>query len=125
MPLVGADRFVMAASGFLGAVSKCVILLSFAAWHRESYWSGCIKVVVVSSQQVFLIPFKKCFRIFFLRFWGRDPVLELQFLLPFTAFYMAVCNSVFVDHLVLAASKSRESYWAGCIEVALLSCQQF
>ena len=38
---------VMAASRLLGAAAACVILLSFRAGHRKSYWSGCIKVAVV------------------------------------------------------------------------------
>ena len=41
---VSADLTVMAASRLLGA---CVILLYFAAGHRKSYWSGCIKVAIV------------------------------------------------------------------------------
>ena len=42
-----ADRIVMAASTLLGATAACVILLSFAAGHRKSYWSGCIKAAIV------------------------------------------------------------------------------
>ena len=49
---VSADLTVMAASSLLGA---CVILLYFAAGHRKSYWSGCIKVAVVICQQIFSI----------------------------------------------------------------------
>ena len=41
-----ADRSVMAASRLLGGAAACVILLSFAAESRESYWSSCIKVVI-------------------------------------------------------------------------------
>ena len=50
-----ADRTVMAASRLLGAAAACVILLSFAAGHRKSYWSGCIKVAIVICQQIFSI----------------------------------------------------------------------
>ena len=38
---VSADRIVMAASRLLRAVAAFVILLSFAARLRKSYWSGC------------------------------------------------------------------------------------
>ena len=40
---VSADRIVMAASRLLRAVAALVILLSFAAGSRKSYWSGCMK----------------------------------------------------------------------------------
>ena len=46
---VFADRIGMAASGLLGAAAACVILLSFAAEDRKSYWSGCIKAATVIS----------------------------------------------------------------------------
>ena len=35
---VSADRIVVAASRLLGAAAACVILLSFAAEDRKSYW---------------------------------------------------------------------------------------
>ena len=86
---VSADRIVVAASRLLGAAAACVILLSFAAEHRKSYWSGCIQAAIVICQQIFAIlalvnfpfkiPFKKCFKIVFFLLWRRDPVLELQF----------------------------------------------
>ena len=50
-----ADRIVVAASKLLGAAVACVILLSFAAGPRESYWSVCIKVAIVICQQIFSI----------------------------------------------------------------------
>ena len=88
---VSADRIVVAASRLLGAAAAFVILLSFAAEDRKSYWNGCIKAAKVICQQIFSIlaltifpfkiPFKKCFKIVFLSLWRRDPVLELQFLL--------------------------------------------
>ena len=40
---VSADRIVMAASRLLRAVAAFVLLLSFAAGLRKSYWSGCMK----------------------------------------------------------------------------------
>jgi len=83
-------RSVMAASKLLGAAAACVILLSFAAGHRKSYWSGCIKAAIIVCEQIFPIlaleiflvkfPFKSASKYFF-SLWHRDPVLELQFLL--------------------------------------------
>ena len=52
---VSADRIVVAASRLLGAAAACVILLSFAAEHRKSYWSGCIQAAIVICQQIFAI----------------------------------------------------------------------
>ena len=86
---VSADRIVMAASRLLPALAAFVILLSFAAGSRKSYWSGCMKAATVICQQIFSILalvifllkifFKKCFKIVFFSLWRRDPVLELQF----------------------------------------------
>ena len=50
---VSADRIVMAASRLLGAAAARVILLSFAAGHPESYWSGCIKAAIVICHENF------------------------------------------------------------------------
>ena len=44
----------MAASRLLGAAAACVILLSFAAESRKSYWGGCIQAAIVIWQQIFL-----------------------------------------------------------------------
>ena len=70
---VSADRIVMAASRLLRAVAAFVILLSFAARLRKSYWSGCMKAATVDLLADFLHfgasdfpsknPFKKCFKI--------------------------------------------------------------
>ena len=43
---------------FVGAAAACVILWSFAAGHRGSYWSGCIQVARVICQRTF--PFWRC-----------------------------------------------------------------
>ena len=46
----------MAASRLLRAVAALVILLSFAAGSRKSYWSGCMKAATaVICQQIFFI----------------------------------------------------------------------
>ena len=52
---VSADCIVVAASRLLGTAAACVILLSFAAEDRKSYWSGCIKAATVICQQIFSI----------------------------------------------------------------------
>ena len=93
LPLV-----VLAVSKLLGAAA-CGILLSVAAGHSKSYWSGCIKAAIVVCQQIFLkfgvcdFPCYICLnsvldasKLFF-SLWRRDSVLELQFLLP-------LCTSV-------------------------------
>ena len=50
-----SDRIGMAASRLLGAAAACVILLSFAAENRKSYWSGCIQAARLICQQIFAI----------------------------------------------------------------------
>ena len=83
----------MAASRLLGAAAACVILLSFAAGHRTSGWSGCqgsdsdshllAEFLNFGTGDFPLkIPCKKCFKIIFFFVLCRDPVLELQFLTP-------------------------------------------
>ena len=52
---VAADRIVVAASRLLCAAAACVILLSFAAEHRKSYWGGCIQAAIAICQHIFLI----------------------------------------------------------------------
>ena len=89
---VSADRIVMAASRLLRAVAAFVILLSFAAGSRKSYWSGCMKAATVICQQIFsilaLVIFllkiflKSASKSSFFSLWRRDPVLELQFPTP-------------------------------------------
>ena len=82
----------MAASRLLRAVAAFVILLSFAAGLRKSYWSGCMKAATVIVSRFLHFgasdfpsknPFKKCCKIVFFWLWRRDPpVLELQFPTP-------------------------------------------
>ena len=90
---VSADRIVVAASRLLGAAAACVILLSFAAEDRKSYWNGCIKAAKVICQQIFsilaliifLLKFllKSASKSSFCRFGVEiHPVLELQFPTP-------------------------------------------
>ena len=42
-------------STLLGAAAACVILVSFAAEDRKSYWSGCIQAAIVICQEIFAI----------------------------------------------------------------------
>ena len=82
----------MAASRLLRAVAAFVILLSFAAGLRKSYWSGCMKAATVICQQIFSILALMIFRLkillksasksSFFRSGVEIPVLELQFSTP-------------------------------------------
>ena len=83
----------MAASRLLRAVAALVILLSFAAGLRKSYWSGCMKAATVICQQIFSILALVIFLLkilfesaskssFFALASRSDPVLELQFPTP-------------------------------------------
>ena len=82
----------MFASRLLRAVAALVILLSFAAGLRKSYWSGCMKAATVICQQIFFILalvifllkilLKSASKSSFFSLWRRDPVLELQFPTP-------------------------------------------
>ena len=82
----------MAASRLLRAVAAFVILLSFAAGLRKSYWSGCMKAATVICPQIFSISalvifllkilLKSASKSSFFPLWRRDPVLELQFPTP-------------------------------------------
>ena len=88
-----AKRIVMAASRLLGAAAACVILLSFAAEHRKSYWNGCVHAAIVICQQIFStlalaifllkILLKNASKSSFFCFGVEiHPVLELQFATP-------------------------------------------
>ena len=90
---VSADRIVMAVSRLLRAVAAFVILLSFAAGLRKSYWSGCMKAATVICQQIFSTLALVIFLLkillksaskssFFPSGVEIHPVLELQFPTP-------------------------------------------
>ena len=142
---VSADRIVMAASRLLRAVAAFVILLSFAAGSRKSYWSGCMKAATVICQQIFsilaLVIFllkillKSASKSSFFRSGVEIPVLELQFPTPLRVSSIVFCNSVSADRIVMAASRllravaafvillsfaagSRKSSWSGCMKAA-------
>ena len=65
---VFADRSGVGASRFLAAAAACAVLVCFAAENYKSYWIGCITVVMVIVQQIFLhfgaddFPSRVCFK---------------------------------------------------------------
>ena len=134
----------MAASRLLRAVAAFVILLSFAAGLRESYWSGCMKGCHSDLSADFLHfgasdfpsknPFQKCFKIVLSGFGATisDAVARSS---------IVFCNPVSADRIVMAASRLlravaafvillsfaaglRKSYWSGCMKAATVICQQ-
>ena len=129
MPRDAAKRIVMAASRLLGAAAACVVLLSFAAEDRKSYWSGCIQAATVICQQIFAILvlaifllkiLLKCFKIVFFLLWRRDPSGFGAAISDAVArSSIAFCNSVSADRIVVAASRLLSAA-AAC--VILLSC---
>ena len=107
----------MAASRLLRAVAALVILLSFAAGLRKSYWSGCMKAATVICQQIFSILalvifllkilFKSASKSSFFRSGVEiHPVLELQFPTPLRVV------------LLCFATQSCRSHCNGCVKVA-------
>ena len=147
---VSADRIVVAASRLLGVAAACVILVSFAAEDRKSYWNGCIKAAKVICQQIFSLLALIIFLLKFLlksaskssfcrfgvgiRFWSCN-------FRHLACSSIVFCNSVSADRIVVAASRllgaaaacvillsfaaeHRKSYWSGCIQGAKVICQQ-
>ena len=129
---VSADRIVMAASRLLLATAACVILLSFAAGLRKSYWSGCMKAATLICQQIFsiLAPvsfflkilFKNSFKSFFLKILFKNSFKKCFKIVFFFALAsrsgfgatisdavvrssIVFCNSVSADRIVMAASR--------------------
>jgi len=108
---VSVDGSEVVASRFLAAAAVCVMLLSFAAERRKSYWSGRIKVAMVICQQIFLHfgaddlfslknPFQTCFRICFgaqIPFWSCNFCIKASLCRRFSVSAKAsVCKSVCV-----------------------------
>ena len=147
---VTADCIVMAASRLLPALAAFVILLSFAAGSRKSYWSGCMKAATVICQQIFSIL---ALIIFLLKILSKVLQNRVFFALasrsgfgaaisdPVERSSIVFCNSVTADRIVMAASRllpalaafvillafaagSRKSYWSGCMKAATMICQQ-
>ena len=93
-----------------------VILLSFAAEHRKSYWSGCIQAAIAICQQIFAILalvifllkilLKSASKSSFCRFGVEiHPVLELQVSEAVARSSIVFCTSVAADRIVVAASR--------------------
>ena len=147
---VSADRIVVAASRLLGAAAACVILLSFAAEDRKSYWNGCVKAAKVICQQIFSILALIIFLLkFLLKVLQNRLFVALASRSGFGAAIsdaiahssFAFCNSVSADRIVVGASRllgaaaacvillsfaaeDRKSYWNGCVKAAKVICQQ-
>ena len=147
-----ADRIGVAASRLLAAAAACVILLSFGAEDCKSYWSGCIQAAIVICQQIFpilaliifLLKFllKKCFKIVFFSLWRRDPSgFGAAISDAIARSSIVFCSSVSADRIGVAASRllgaaaacvillsfaaeDCKSYWSGCIQAAIVICQQ-
>ena len=143
---VSADRIVMAASRLLRAVTAFVILLSFAAGLRKSYWSGCMKAATVICQRIFSIL---ALVIFLLKILLKS-ASKSSFFRSGVGFGATIsdavarssivfCNSVSADRIVMAASRLlravaalvillsfaaglRKSYWSGCMKAATVIC---
>ena len=138
---VSADRIVMAASRLLRAVAAFVILLSFAAGSRKSYWSGCMKAATVICRDFVHFgasdfpsknPFKKCFKIVFFFALASRSGFGAAISDAVARSSIVFCNSVSADRIVMAASRLlgaaaacaillsfatglRKSYWSRCI----------
>ena len=143
-----ATHIVMAASRLLPALAVCVILLSFAAGLRKSYWSGCMKAATMICQQIFSIL---ALVIFLLKILLKNASKSSFFHLASRSGFGAtisdavarssivLCNSVSADRIVVAASRllpalavcvillsfaagSRKSSWSGCMKAAKWIC---
>ena len=111
---VFADRIVVAASRLLPALVACVILLSFAAGLRKSYWSGCMKAATVICQQIFsiLAPvifllkilLKSASKIFFSALASRSG-FGATISDAVACSSIVFCNSVSADRIVMATSR--------------------
>ena len=145
-----AKRIVVAASRLLGAAAACVILLSFAAEDRKSYWDGCMKAAKWICQQIFSIL---ALIIFLLKLLLKSASKSSFCRFGVSGFGAAIsdaiarssivfCNSVSADRIGMAASRllgaaaacvillsfaaeDRKSYWNGCMKAAKWICQQF
>ena len=118
-----ATHIVMAASRLLPASAVCVILLSFAAGLRKSYWSGCMKAATVICQQIFSIL---ALVIFLLKILLKSAAKSFFFALASRSGFGATisdavarrsivfCNSASADRIVMAASRLLRAVAALC-----------
>ena len=142
----------MAVSRLLPALAAYVILLSFAAGLRKSYWSGCMKAATVICQQIFSILALVIFLLKILlksasksSFFRSGVEIRSGFGATISDAVarssIVFCNSVSADRIVMAATRllravaafvillsfaarSRKSYWSGCMKAATVICQQ-
>ena len=143
----------MAVSRLLRAVAALVILLSFAAGLRKSYWSGCMKAATVICQQIFSILALAIFLLkILLKSASKSSFFRSGVEIDPSGFGATIsdavarssivfCNSVSADRIVMAASRLlravaafvrllsfaarlRKSYWSGCMKAATVICQQ-
>ena len=137
----------MGASRLLRAVAGFVILLSFAAGSRKSYWSGCMKAATVICQLIFSILELMIFLLFFFLVLQNRLFFALASRSGFGATIsdavarssIVFCNSVSADRIVMGASRllravaafvillsfaagSRKSSWTGCMKAAKWIC---
>ena len=142
----------MAVSRLLRAVAALVMLLSFAAGLRKSYWSGCMKAATVICQQIFSILALVIFLLkILLQNASKSSFFRSGVEIP-SGFGATIsdavarssivfCNSASADRIVMAASRllravaafvillsfaagSRKSSWSGCMKAATVICQQ-
>ena len=111
---VSADRIVMAASRLLGAAAACVILMSFTAGPRKSYWNGCIKAAIVICHEIFWTQ-----AIFLLKIILKSASKSSFFAVDLRSCFGAAmsdavarssivfCSSIRADRIVMAASRLR------------------
>ena len=115
----------MAASRLLRAVAAFVILLSFAAGLRKSYWSGCMKAATVICQPIFSIL---ALMIFLLKILLKSASKSSFFRLASRSGFGATISDAVAPRLLRAvaacvillsfAAGSRKSYWSGCMKAA-------
>ena len=120
----------MAVSRLLHAVAACVILLSFAAGLRKSYWSGCMKAATVICQQIFsilaLVIFllkillKSASKSSFFRSGVERSGFGATISDAIARSSLVFCNSVSADRIGMAASRSFEGSLARNAFLALV-----
>ena len=117
---VSADRSGVAASTFLAAALASVILLCSAPESHDSHCNGCMKVAngALAADlfhfgilMIFLLKFllKRASISSFIRFWRRDPVLELQIAAICGAVVYCVLHLKVVSRIVMVPSKLRST----------------
>ena len=122
----------MAASRLLHAVAACVILLSFAAGLRKSYWSGCMKAATAICQQIFSILALVIFLLkILLKSASKSSFFRSGVEIHPSGFGATIsdaiarsslvfCNSVSADRIGMAASRSFEGSLARNAFLALV-----